>query len=100
MYTANIADAVIFRSLGKSPNPLLDSLQTAVEQADTELWVPASIYRELTDYRSCKAKTPPFRAGIQPTTLMQSTADGKTGYSTPIDTINKTVFITSYEARK
>lgn len=64
MYTANIVDAVIFRSLGKSPNPLLDSLQTAVEQADTELWVPASIYRELTDYGTVPAVNPYLDAGV------------------------------------
>jgi hypothetical protein len=34
------------------------------------------------DYRSCKAKTPPFRAGIQPTTPPLATFDGTAGYST------------------
>jgi hypothetical protein len=37
---------------------------------------------------------------MNPTTLTHSTADGKAGYSTPNDTINKTAFITGYEARK
>jgi hypothetical protein len=50
MYTANIVDAVIFRSLGKSPSQHWQSLKQAVKQAETELWVPAAIYRELTDY--------------------------------------------------
>lgn len=49
MYTANIVDTVIFRSLGKSPNPHLESLRQAVEAAETEVWVPVPIYRELTD---------------------------------------------------
>jgi hypothetical protein len=50
MYTANIVDTVIFRSLGKQPNAYLQSLKRAVKAAETELWVPASIYRELVDY--------------------------------------------------
>lgn len=50
MYTANIVDTVIFRSLGKHPNTYLRSLKRAVKAADTELWVPATIYRELADY--------------------------------------------------
>ena len=40
MYTANIVDTVIFRSLGKSSSPHVQSLTDAVEQAGTELWVP------------------------------------------------------------
>lgn len=50
MYTANIVDTVIFRSLGKSSNPYVQSLKNAVEKAETELWVPSTIYRELTNY--------------------------------------------------
>jgi len=49
MYTANIVDTVIFRSLGTSSNPSFTALRDAVEQAGTELWVSSSIYRELTD---------------------------------------------------
>jgi len=49
LYTANIVDTVIFRSLGKSPSPQLRSLKQAVAEADTELWVSPSIYRELTN---------------------------------------------------
>jgi len=50
LYTANIVDTVIFRSLGKSPSPQLQSLKQAVAEANTELWVSPSIYRELTNY--------------------------------------------------
>jgi hypothetical protein len=49
MYTANIADTVMFRNLGKEPSPRLDALQRAVEEADTEIWVPAAVYHELSD---------------------------------------------------
>lgn len=55
MYTANLVDTVIFRSLGKYPNPQWHSLENAVTQADTELWVPATVYRELTNFGA----TPP-----------------------------------------
>jgi len=50
MYTANIVDTVTFRSLGTQRNPHRQSLKRAVKAAETELWVPATIYRELTDY--------------------------------------------------
>lgn len=50
MYTANIADTVMFRSLGKQPSPQLETLECAVKTAGTELWVPPTIYRELADY--------------------------------------------------
>ena len=46
---ANIVDTVVFRSLGKHPNPHLDTLRDAVETAQTELWVPELIYEELAD---------------------------------------------------
>ena len=49
MYTANIVDTVVFRSLGKHPNPHLDTLGDAVEEAQTEIWVPDLIYEELAD---------------------------------------------------
>jgi hypothetical protein len=52
MYTANIVDTVMFRSLGKQPSPHLEALKRAVKKAETELWVPATIYRELADYGS------------------------------------------------
>lgn len=50
IYTANIVDTVIFRSLGKSPNHHLQSLKQVVVEAGTELWVSPAIYRELADY--------------------------------------------------
>lgn len=49
MYTANIIDTVMFRNLGKHPSPYLQMLKRAVKTADTELWVPATVYRELMD---------------------------------------------------
>lgn len=49
MYTANIVDTVIFRSLGKYPNTHYRSLERAVTSAGTELWVPAPVYRELAN---------------------------------------------------
>lgn len=49
MYTANIADTVMFRNLGKYPNPHLQSLKHAVKTAGAELWVPSTVYRELAD---------------------------------------------------
>lgn len=48
-YTANIADTVMFRNLGKHPSPQLQSLQRAVAEAGTEIWVPAAVYHELAD---------------------------------------------------
>jgi len=51
IYTANIVDTVVFRSLGKHPNPHLDKLRSAVETAQTEIWVPELIYEELADQR-------------------------------------------------
>jgi hypothetical protein len=58
MYTANIVDTVMFRSLGKHPNPYVESLKRAVKTAGTELWVPSTIYRELTDYGGCSPVNP------------------------------------------
>jgi len=37
---------------------------------------------DITSYGTCKAKTPPFRAGIQPTTPPLTTFVGIAGYST------------------
>lgn len=65
MYTANIVDAVIFRSLGKSPNPHWQSLKQAVQQAETELWVPADIYRELTNYGVDPPVNPYLDEGVE-----------------------------------
>jgi hypothetical protein len=49
MYTGNIADTVIFWSLGKEPNPRIQTLKRAVREADTEIWVPPVVYHELSD---------------------------------------------------
>ena len=65
LYTANIVDTVIFRSLGKSPSPQLRSLKQAVAEAGTELWVPPSVYRELTNYGVEPSENPYLDMGIE-----------------------------------
>ena len=60
MYTANIADTVIFRSLGKEPNPHLETLKQAVKEADTEIWVPPVVYHELSDTNETDAPANPY----------------------------------------
>jgi len=60
MYTANIVDTVVFRSLGKHPNPHLDRLKNAVEEAQTEIWVPDLIYEELADHGPDGTVTNPY----------------------------------------
>ena len=60
MYTANIADTVMFRNLGKHPSPRLQSLKSAVEEAGTEIWVPAAVYHELADTGSADSPTNPY----------------------------------------
>ena len=60
MYTANIADTVIFRSLGKEPNPRLETLKQAVKEADTEIWVPPVVYHELSDTSEADAPANPY----------------------------------------
>ncbi len=60
MYTANIADTVMFRNLGKHPSPHLQSLKSAVEEAGTEVWVPAAVYHELADTGSADSPTNPY----------------------------------------
>jgi len=65
MYTANIVDTVIFRALGKHPNPRLRSLKRAVKTAGTELWVPASLYRELANSGTDPPINPYLDTGIE-----------------------------------
>jgi len=65
MYTANIVDTVIFRSLGAAPSPHLKTLEHAVETAGTELWVPPAIYRELTNYGTSPPVNPYLDDGIE-----------------------------------
>ncbi|RQG95299.1 hypothetical protein [Natrarchaeobius oligotrophus] len=60
MYTANVVDTVIFRSLGKDPSPHLQSLEDAVKTAETELWVPATVYRELADGGNAASSVNPY----------------------------------------
>ena len=60
MYTANIADTVMFRNLGKHPNPRLQSLKRAVNEVGTEIWVPAAVYHELADTGNADSQTNPY----------------------------------------
>lgn len=60
MYTANIVDTVIFRNLGKHPSPQLEALERAVKRAETEIWVPPPIYRELADYGDAGSPVNPY----------------------------------------
>lgn len=60
MYTANIADTVMFRNLGKYPSPHWESLKSAVEEAETEIWVPPAVYHELADTGSADSPTNPY----------------------------------------
>jgi len=65
MYTANIVDTVVFRSLGKHPNSHLDRLEDAVEQAQTEIWVPERIAEELADHGPDGTTNPYLDHGIE-----------------------------------
>ena len=65
MFTANIVDTVLFRSLGKYPNPHLDRLEDAVEQAQTEIWVPELISEELADHGPDCTTNPYLDHGIE-----------------------------------
>ncbi|WP_237560528.1 hypothetical protein [Halapricum salinum] len=60
LYTANIVDTVIFRSLGKYPNHHLDRLKDAVEESQTEIWVPELVYDELADHGPNGTVTNPY----------------------------------------
>lgn len=60
MYTANIADTVMFRNLGKYPSPHVQNLKSAVEDAGTEIWVPAAVYHELADTGSANSPMNPY----------------------------------------
>ncbi|WP_262174518.1 hypothetical protein [Haloarcula laminariae] len=60
MYTANIADTVMFRNLGKEPSTRLQVLKEAVEDANTEIWVPAAVYHELSDTRETNSPANPY----------------------------------------
>jgi len=60
IYTANVADTVMFRNLGKHPSPHMQSLQRAVEEARTEIWVPAAVYHELADAGSTDPPANPY----------------------------------------
>jgi len=59
-YTANIADTVMFRNLGKHPSPHLQSLRRAVAEAGTEIWVPAAVYHELADTGTADSPVNPY----------------------------------------
>jgi hypothetical protein len=59
-YTANIADTVMFRNLGKHPSPHLQSLRRTVAEAATEVWVPAAVYHELADTGTADSPANPY----------------------------------------
>ena len=50
----------MYRNLGKHPHPRLQSLEGAVEEAETEIWVPAAVYHELGDTGSADSPTNPY----------------------------------------
>ena len=83
LYTANIVDTVIFRSLGKSPSSHLQSLKQAVSESGTEIWVPPSVYRELTNYGVEPPKNPYLDTGIE---------EGWIRVSTPLSNNRNTAF--------
>jgi len=85
-YTANIVDTVIFRSLGKTPNEHVASLKQAVAAADTELWVPPAVYRELTDSGGEPPHNPYLDVGI---------ADGWIRVATPFSGARATPYESS-----
>jgi hypothetical protein len=60
IYTANVADTVMFRNLGRHPSQRWRSLKTAVEEADTEIWVPAAVYHELADTGTADGPMNPY----------------------------------------
>ncbi len=60
VYTANIADTVMFRNLGKHPSPHIESLERAVAEAETEIWVPAAVYHELADTGTTDSPANPY----------------------------------------
>ena len=83
MYTANIVDTVIFRSLGKHPNSRLESLKRAVKTVGAELWVPSTIYRELADYGGSSPVNPYLDAAIE---------DGWVRVATPLPGVRDDTF--------
>lgn len=50
----------MFRALGKHPNSHLESLKRALDTAGTELWVPATVYHELSDPRTGDSPVNPY----------------------------------------
>lgn len=65
MYTANIVDTVVFRSVGKPPNSHFNALKQAVEQAGTEIWVPQPVHDELADHGVEPPENPYLDEGIR-----------------------------------
>ncbi len=82
LYTANIVDTVIFRSLGKSPNLHLRPLKQAVSEANTELWVSPSVYRELTNYGASPPQNPYLDTGIEKGWIRVATQKAKQQFPT------------------
>ena len=91
-YTANIVDTVIFRSLGKPPNQHVESLKQAVRAADTELWVPPAIYRELTDSSQESPQNPYLDSGVADSWIRVATpfsGDRETPYESVSDSVQQ-----------
>lgn len=92
MYTANVVDTVIFRSVGKEPSHHLKALERAVKTAGTELWVPPAVYRELADTGTDPPENPYLDNGIEDgwihvaTPLPGSRNDNVGSADTPIET--------------
>jgi hypothetical protein len=97
MYTANIADTVMFRNLGKYPNPYLESLKRAAEKAGTEIWVPAAVYHELSDTGGADSPTNPYLdTAIEEGWLRVATplpGDRSTGFDSGVEPVEKARFV-------
>ena len=89
MYTANVVDTVIFRSVGKYPSPHFRALERAVKTAETELWVSPAIYRELMDSGTDPPENPYLDTGVE---------EGWIRVATPLpDTRSNTVDVDSVD---
>jgi predicted DNA-binding protein (UPF0278 family) len=91
-YTANIVDTVVFRSLGKHPNEHVASLEQAVAAADTELWVPPTVYRELRDPAEEPPHNPYLDAGVADGWIRVATpfsGDRETPYKSSTDPVQR-----------
>lgn len=97
VYTANVADTVMFRNLGKHPSPHLESLEGAVAEAETEIWVSAAVYHELADTGTTDSPMNPYLdAGIEAGWLRVATplpGDRSAGSDTSAGPVEKARFV-------